>query len=265
MVASYVHHIAAWMDGTESLPDGEYRVYHVVCELIYLNNGPIILHESGIAGRCNQHLLAFRRHLAKLVEHQKLVVGSDGKLSNRRAESELKARIKPQSNPPQTPARPPPDPTPTTAHPPPRDAAKTLISGKSPSGTNLASPSFFLSSPESKSLHEESRSQKERKNTTELMEGRRTSKGELLSPDWMPKAKHYEQGEKHGISRERVDAYADKMRNWATANAHRPVAKKSNWDAAFSNWLADKSERNSGTSQPEAPLTFSEIARGVHR
>lgn len=238
MVASYVHHIAAWMDGTESLTDGEYRVYHVVCELIYLNNGPIILHESGIAGRCNQHVLAFRRHLAKLVERQKLMIGTDGKLSNRRAESELKSRLKPSSNPPPTPARPPPDPPPTPDAPPPRDAAKPLKSGKPAAGTGTLA--LLLT---------------EENQDSELPEGRKkvradsVSKGERLPDDWRPMQDHYEQGEALGISRQQVDAYADRMRNWAVANGHRQVARKSGikgWNAAFRNWLADKAERNTG-------------------
>jgi hypothetical protein len=236
MVASYVHHIVAWMDGTESLPDGEYRAYHVICELIYLNNGPIVMHESGIAGRCNQHVLAFRRNLAKLVERRKLMLGADGKLSNRRAESELKARVKPTSDHPSTPSGPPPDPPPTTAAPPQDGAAKLLKSGKPRPDQNDSALTFS-------SLSTDSQNPKQKKARAES-----ASKGERLPADWRPKAAHYEQGEKLGIRRDQVDAYADKMRNWAEANAHRAVARKSNWDAAFRNWLADKAERNGGSN-----------------
>jgi Protein of unknown function (DUF1376) len=110
MVAYYQHNIASWMDGTEGLSDGEYRVYHVICELIYLNDGPILLHETGIAGRCHQHVLAFRRHFAKLIEGGKLAL-ENGKIVNRRASSELERirsrRRKPPVDPTQTPAPPP--------------------------------------------------------------------------------------------------------------------------------------------------------------
>ncbi len=88
MVAYYPHNIAAWMDGTEKLSDGEYRAYHVVCELIYLNDGPIVVHERGFAGRCNQHILTFRKNLQKLIAAGKLVL-ADGKITNRRVEREL--------------------------------------------------------------------------------------------------------------------------------------------------------------------------------
>lgn len=114
MVAYYQRSISAWMDGTEGLDDGEYRAYDVICNLIYLNDGPIIIHESGIAGRCNQHPLRFRRNFAKLVERGKLVVGADGKISNARVESELKKirarRVSKAANPAPTPAAPSPYP-----------------------------------------------------------------------------------------------------------------------------------------------------------
>lgn len=114
MVEFYKHNIPKWMDGTEGLDDGEYRVYHVVVELIYLHDGPIVHHESGLAGRCNQHVLAFRRSLQKLLARGKLFYTSDGKLTNKRAETELakiaEGRRKPPADPPRTPRAPPPDP-----------------------------------------------------------------------------------------------------------------------------------------------------------
>ena len=74
MVAYYKHRIPEWMDGTEGLDDAEYRVYHVVCQLIYLNEGPISNHEVGIAGRCNMHPLKFRAVLGRLIFKKKLVM-----------------------------------------------------------------------------------------------------------------------------------------------------------------------------------------------
>lgn len=90
MASFYKHEISTWMDGTESLSDGEYRAYHVICQLIYLQEGPIVLHESGIAGRCNQHILSFRANLRKLIEKGKLLVASDGRITQTRVVSELK-------------------------------------------------------------------------------------------------------------------------------------------------------------------------------
>ena len=89
MVAFYKHHIPSWMDGTEKLADGPYRALHVICQLIYLNEGPIEFNEKGIAGRCNQHILSFRHNIGVLLDLGKLSL-ADGKLSNNRAATELK-------------------------------------------------------------------------------------------------------------------------------------------------------------------------------
>lgn len=89
MVNWYKHDIPAWMDSTESLPDGAYRVHHVICQLIYLNEGPIRLNEHGISGRCNMHILAFRKHLDLLVTSGRLTLNPDQTLSQPRANLEL--------------------------------------------------------------------------------------------------------------------------------------------------------------------------------
>jgi uncharacterized protein YdaU (DUF1376 family) len=88
MVAFYKHHIPDWMNGTEKLSDGAYRAYHVICQLIYLNEGPIVLNERGIAGRCNQSVRAFTRHLAELIDATKVTL-ENGVIFNSRAEKEL--------------------------------------------------------------------------------------------------------------------------------------------------------------------------------
>jgi len=97
MVAFYKHDIPAWMDGTEALSDGAYRVYHVVCQLIYLNEGPIMLNERGIAGRCNQSIKTFRKHLDELLALGKLTM-VEGRIANARAAVELEAVQKNREN-----------------------------------------------------------------------------------------------------------------------------------------------------------------------
>lgn len=88
MVAFYKHDIAAWMDGTESLSANAYRAYHVVCQLIYLHEGPIALNERGIAGRCNMSSRSFAKAMDELKQAGKIVV-ENGKISNSRATKEL--------------------------------------------------------------------------------------------------------------------------------------------------------------------------------
>jgi len=111
MVEFYNHRIAMWMDGTQGLSDGAYRAYHVIVQLIYLHDGPITFNERGLAARCNQHVLAFRRFFKELTDSQKLAV-VDGKVHNRRATDEL-SRIatrrerKAQGSKAETPDQPP--------------------------------------------------------------------------------------------------------------------------------------------------------------
>lgn len=236
MVASYAHHIAPWMDGTESLDDGEYRVYHVVCQLIYLNNGPIVMHESGIAGRCNQHVLAFRRNLAKLVDRQKLMIGADGKLSNRRAESELKSRMKPQANPPATPPRPPPDPPPTPRAPPGGNAAKPLMSGKSSAGAPQPSceSSLLTMLPESQSGIQ---TEKKKKRTTELVDGRH---GSRITKDAAMPEESRQYALDHGFEPDRV--WEEFVDYWVGVPGQRGI--KLDWPATFRNRIRDLEKRH---------------------
>ncbi|CAO4179525.1 DUF1376 domain-containing protein [Methylorubrum populi] len=97
MVGFYKHDIPAWMDGTEALSDGAYRAYHVIVQLIMLNEGPITLNERGLAGRCNQTLKLFLRHLDELVRAGKLAV-EGGRISNARAARELETVQKNREN-----------------------------------------------------------------------------------------------------------------------------------------------------------------------
>lgn len=76
------------MDGTESLDHESYRAYHVICQLIYLNEGPIALNEHGIAGRCRMSIRTFRAALQDLLDKGKLTL-SDGRLDNSRTKKEL--------------------------------------------------------------------------------------------------------------------------------------------------------------------------------
>ncbi|MFK4534324.1 uncharacterized protein YdaU (DUF1376 family) [Bradyrhizobium ottawaense] len=88
MVAFYKHHIPDWMDGTENLDHATYRVYHVIVQLIYLNEGPIANNEHGIAGRCKTSARSYRACLETLLRLGKLTL-EDGRIDNRRACQEL--------------------------------------------------------------------------------------------------------------------------------------------------------------------------------
>jgi uncharacterized protein YdaU (DUF1376 family) len=94
----------------------------------------------------------------------------------------------------------------------------------------------------------------------------KSDKGERLPSDWVPKETHYAKGAEFGFDRRRVDFFAERMRNWAGANAHRAVARKSNWDQAFHNWLSDKAEKEGSPNakaqgaSPHTKVGFSGVA-----
>ncbi|WP_181017438.1 YdaU family protein [Methylobacterium sp. V23] len=97
MVGFYKHDIPAWMDGTEKLSDSAYRAYHVVVQLIMLNEGPIALNERGLSGRCNMTVKAFGRALTELVAVGKVTL-EDGRIHNARADRELESVMKNREN-----------------------------------------------------------------------------------------------------------------------------------------------------------------------
>lgn len=97
MVGFYKHDIPAWMDGTERLSDAAYRAYHVVVQLIMLNEGSITRNDRGIAGRCNQTLRTFQRALDELLSAGKLTLSGD-QISNARAGRELAFVMKNREN-----------------------------------------------------------------------------------------------------------------------------------------------------------------------
>lgn len=76
-----------------------------------------------------------------------------------------------------------------------------------------------------------------------IQEGRKT-KGRTLPVEWQPREEErlYGRTVLH-LTDSMIDAAAEKMRRWGVSNQHRAVARKSNWDMTFRNWLDDVSER----------------------
>lgn len=84
----YKHDIPDWMDATESLSDGAYRAYHVICQLIYTHEGPIRMNERGLAGRCNQRVDRFLKNFNELITGG-YVTYNDGIIDQYRCHNEL--------------------------------------------------------------------------------------------------------------------------------------------------------------------------------
>jgi len=70
--------------------------------------------------------------------------------------------------------------------------------------------------------------------------------GQKLPDDWQPSESHIALAASLGRNRDWLNDQADRMRGWAKANSHRPVTSKSDWNAAFRNWLKNNHE----TAQP---------------
>lgn len=80
-----------WLGGTSGLTAAERGVYITILALIYENNGPIPHDENRLSRRCGITKGAFVKVLKGLLDEGKLIL-ADGRLSNRRAEVELKER-----------------------------------------------------------------------------------------------------------------------------------------------------------------------------
>lgn len=228
MVANYYHEIAKWMDGTESLSDGEYRAYHVLVQLIYLNNGPIVLHESGIAGRCNQHMLAFRRNFQKLVQMGKIAV-VDGKVVNQKAEEVLGRVLK-------TPRQPTPDPRPTTAKPAP---GVTGVRGGSAGGGG-SKPLKGLE-PDLLGAPPESTRGKEKKEPAPTGAGRaRDSKRSKIPDDWKLDDDGRCYALEHGFDTRAAVALGGAFRDFHRSRGNTMA----DWAAAWRTWVRNEVKFN---------------------
>lgn len=72
--------------------------------------------------------------------------------------------------------------------------------------------------------------------------------GRNLPDEWRPSDDHYADGETMHRTRSQVDAKAEEMRVWARANGHRAIARKLDWDAAFTGWMRRDWSGNGGAN-----------------
>jgi hypothetical protein len=81
------------------------------------------------------------------------------------------------------------------------------------------------------------------------------ARGFKIPPDWKPNERHYDEGQKLGMTRAMVDDRARAMRLWCEANANRDVTTKANWDSTFTGtWLRDS--RNGHSNQQNRTAGF---------
>jgi|SRR5579862_9865231 len=91
-------------------------------------------------------------------------------------------------------------------------------------------------------------------------------KGHALPVTWQPMPQERDYGLSIGLSNAQIDRAAEKMRRWAVTNEHRQVARKTNWDLTFRNWLDGEVSGRFGQSQrPSSGPTMFDIATGNRR
>ncbi|MCJ2102423.1 helix-turn-helix domain-containing protein [Methylobacterium sp. E-046] len=89
--------------------------------------------------------------------------------------------------------------------------------------------------------------------------GARSPQAVLCPDDFEPEGRHYAAAETAGFDRRFVREKADDMRRWSQANAHRPLARKTDWPLAFDGILktalreaAERRRREAARSRPPA-------------
>ena len=67
--------------------------------------------------------------------------------------------------------------------------------------------------------------------------------GQRLPADWSPKPAAYDYAAERTLTPAETDQCAAEMREWALANANRPVARKADWDMTFLGFIRRFAER----------------------
>jgi hypothetical protein len=100
--------------------------------------------------------------------------------------------------------------------------------------------------------------QKENKKEEKKEEATRRKTGCVLPDTWQPSEGHYAEGTSLGHHSSEVDNLAGAMRIWSKTNAHRAVARKSDWDLTFTGWM-QREWKNGATNgqRPDADRTHS--------
>jgi hypothetical protein len=107
-------------------------------------------------------------------------------------------------------------------------------SKRNSTGLSTGLPPEFPNALPSSSSHDPGKvNQKEVKKE----EASRRKTGHALPDDWQPKDHHYRFADECRRPHADVDAKAEEVRLWAKANAHRAVARKTDWDAMFTGCL----------------------------
>jgi hypothetical protein len=136
----------------------------------------------------------------------------------------------------------------------------------------IISPSPLFTGGGEEKPHKEKEERKEGRKEDKIRKKEAASggsaRGAVLPDDWCPADRSVALGWRLGLAEIEIQDEADVMRAWATANAHRAITRKSNWDAAFDNFLRRRAKEGGGRNgkpRPTSPAghskTLAEIGR----
>ncbi|WP_312795577.1 DnaT-like ssDNA-binding domain-containing protein [Tianweitania sp.] len=193
----------------------EQGVYWMICSLIMSEGGAVTQNDRRFAGLCLVRPAEIRKLVDRLVEMGKLCRSSDGKLSQKRALSEVEKSLK-------------------------------RISTASENGSNGGRPNRKTQSNQQNPKAGGSPDEKLSLTTNyqppttniekEAPSGASKKRASRLSDDWTPSAKLIEWAQGENLPAGEVRREADKFRDHWHSSSGRNAAKL-DWDKAFQNWI----------------------------
>lgn len=221
---------SAYLADTQQLSLPQHGAYLLILMTMWRAGGWIVDNDRKLANICK---VTLKKWLQIAPDIRSLLIARDGKLTQKRLLSETQKALNRVAQ--------------NKSNGSAGGKAKALKS-KEPTLANATSSLRVRHKPpptgDESALTRESTLKDSKTQKVKKVRAESKSKGEVVPDDWKPKPTHYEAGLNLGYSRDVINGFAEKMRRWSIANANRAVARKSNWDAAFHNWLADRAERN---------------------
>jgi hypothetical protein len=92
-----------------------------------------------------------------------------------------------------------------------------------------------------------------------------------IPPDWQPSPRTVAIALGYGFTESEINETAEDLRLWAQSNAHRSVARKSDWDATLLTWLRkkrkvrDEADRNRKPTMADALGKLREAEESIRR
>jgi uncharacterized protein YdaU (DUF1376 family) len=194
-----------FFEGTRGM-DGELKgAYRMVLDLIYQHGGRLYNDPGHIAGQLGYSVRKWHAILAKLVDLGKLQIGSDGEVSNYRADKELLQLELMQS--------------------------KQRENGSKPKKTN----GIPKATAEPKRNHTEPEPEPDKKEKKEIARKRARDPEIPLPDDWVPSDRNIADAEARSFSQQEIHDEADRFRDHHLARGTRFRS----WDAAWRTWLGN--------------------------